>query len=249
MSSQEPAFQASESSRSLWVLGRRRSFLVPGNGQKKSIAVIIALAAVLIAGVDAAAWWALRVETARESGAFPELARMFAGQDRAEFLSIVATSVVGLLAICAIALFETHRIAGPLYNLRRAMTRMGEIGPSVRVYFRAGDRFQDLQEEFNAMAESMESRFMAIDAESGRLADAIRSEAAHLAGRQGGSDESTARLNFLADEVGSLFARVRRGALAPGESGENAGNLQDGSGARPDSRSAERVSVHAPVVS
>ena len=213
------------SSKSLWILGKRRSFLVPDSGQKRSIVAIVGGAALLIAGIDAAAWWALRIDTARESAAFPELAKLFAVQDRAEFLSIAAASFVGLMAIAAIAVFETHRVAGPLFNLRRAMHRMREVGPSVRVYFRASDRFQDLQEEFNEMAESMESRFIAIDEESSRLADAIRSEAAHLAQQRGASDESAARLSFIADEVDDLLARSRRAAGVASESRWNSDGI------------------------
>ena len=54
-----------------------------------------------------------------------------------------------------LALRETNRIAGPVYNLTTKMKAFRETGEKKEVAFRKGDHFADLQNEYNLLLKSV----------------------------------------------------------------------------------------------
>lgn len=60
----------------------------------------------------------------------------------------ISTSLSAIFSL-AFALFYSHRIAGPLFNLKRVirLVRSGKIPDEVRI--RQGDEFKDLADELN----------------------------------------------------------------------------------------------------
>jgi nitrogen fixation/metabolism regulation signal transduction histidine kinase len=88
----------------------------------------------------------------------PELAAVIKAQDRVELTLILLASFVYLAGVVLITVLETHRTAGAAYNLER---RIGEIQCghfNTRLKLRKGDNLRELEEAFNAMSRSLESR-------------------------------------------------------------------------------------------
>jgi len=57
-----------------------------------------------------------------------------------------------------LSVFLSHRIAGPLFKLRRAMDEVGRGNLDQRIAFRKKDHFIELQEAFNEMIQSISVR-------------------------------------------------------------------------------------------
>lgn len=70
----------------------------------------------------------------------------------------VVVEVIFMVIAFLLALFHSHRIAGPLYKLRKAMIalRQGVFNQSVK--FRKNDNFKELADEFNLMADALFER-------------------------------------------------------------------------------------------
>jgi methyl-accepting chemotaxis protein len=62
-----------------------------------------------------------------------------------------------LLIMILIALYISHRIAGPLYRFEKSAQIVGTGDLSHRVSLRTGDELIELQEEFNGMVASLQS--------------------------------------------------------------------------------------------
>lgn len=56
-------------------------------------------------------------------------------------------------------LFVSHRTAGPLYRLAKAMEKVGRGDLSVKVIFRKNDEIYEVAETFNHMVEALRKRF------------------------------------------------------------------------------------------
>jgi sensor histidine kinase YesM len=76
-----------------------------------------------------------------------------------EFL-ILLVGVQGLMTAIAfgMALLYSHRIAGPLYKLKTAMTALRQGILDRHIFFRDKDTFPELAEEFNSMSDAIFAR-------------------------------------------------------------------------------------------
>jgi nitrogen fixation/metabolism regulation signal transduction histidine kinase len=63
---------------------------------------------------------------------------------------VIVTIFVGLATV-AVTLFVSHKIAGPLYHLKKAMGELGEGDFSSDFHIRDLDQLQGLAEAFNGM--------------------------------------------------------------------------------------------------
>ena len=57
-----------------------------------------------------------------------------------------------------LSIFLSHRIAGPLYKLRRSMEEIARGNFDLRITFRKNDHFMELQETFNEMVQHLSIR-------------------------------------------------------------------------------------------
>ena len=67
----------------------------------------------------------------------------------------VVMTVVTTLTAFLLALFHSHRIAGPLYKLRMSMVAMQQGVLNQHIKFRTKDNFTELADGFNAMTDSI----------------------------------------------------------------------------------------------
>ena len=49
-----------------------------------------------------------------------------------------------------ISIFQSHKIAGPMYKLRKFLKMVADGKPTGRLFFRKGDNFPEVAEDFNA---------------------------------------------------------------------------------------------------
>ncbi len=66
-------------------------------------------------------------------------------------LSVVVTAVSAFI----LAIFHSHRIAGPLYKLRMSMVAMQQGVLDRHIFFRAKDNFPELADGFNSMTDAV----------------------------------------------------------------------------------------------
>lgn len=62
-----------------------------------------------------------------------------------------------ILLFGALSIFITHKIAGPLYRLKKSISEITEGNLDVRVKLREGDDLKDLAEHVNVLAEELRS--------------------------------------------------------------------------------------------
>jgi len=197
-------------SREVWILGRRRRFLVPGVYQWRSLALLGGLTLLLLAALDAALITLVESGSAHVLQIAPELRTFVVAQDRDVLRLIVAGSVVTLLGVLVIGMLETHRTAGPLYNLTRALERFPIDGLRTRLKFRKDDHFPELERAFNKMAGELEARALARVGELARITSRLQQSADNLT-RPGGYDaETQAALRTLAFDLHKLGEDLER---------------------------------------
>ena len=81
-------------------------------------------------------------------------------QEQKSALSLLYFTVSGLVFVVMMGLgiLYSHRIAGPLHNLRNKMQRIAEGEEPSTVGFRRNDQFRELAESFNAMIAKIAKR-------------------------------------------------------------------------------------------
>jgi len=71
------------------------------------------------------------------------------------FIFLGLTSLVTVVTSFVLALFHSHRIAGPLYKLRMSMVAMQQGILDRHIKFRTNDNFPELADGFNAMTDAI----------------------------------------------------------------------------------------------
>jgi methyl-accepting chemotaxis protein len=196
--------------RDLPILGRRRRFLVQGSYQWRSLALLGGLTLLLLAALDAALVALVQSGSTHVLQVAPELRDLVLGQDRDLLQLIVVGSVVTFVGVLLVGMLETHRTAGPLHNLIRALERYPQEGPRTRLKLRKDDHFRDLERAFNKMAADLEARSLARVAELARITSRLQ-QAADALTRPGGYDaETQATLRRLAFDLHKLGEDIER---------------------------------------
>ena len=199
-----------QKARELPILGRRRRFLVPGTYQWRSLALLGGFTLLLLAALDAALVALVRTGSAQVLQVAPELRDLVLGQDRDLVQLIFAGSLITFVGVLAVGLLETHRTAGPIYNLARVLERYPQDGPRTRVKLRKDDHFQELERSFNKMAGDLEARSLARVAELARITSRLQQAADGLT-RPGGYDaETQTQLRTLAFDLHKLGEDIER---------------------------------------
>jgi len=96
------------------------------------------------------------INTVNQSGAMPTAKELVDLSLRP--LLIVIPIVFILFAILLVYLiFLTHRTAGPLHQLKNAMSRVSKGDFSVRIKFRKADEIKDIEDSFNEMVDNLKA--------------------------------------------------------------------------------------------
>ena len=143
---------------------QRRTVLIKRSLQLRYIGMVFAsvLLASLIVGGDIYITMSRMMLTDN-----PGLAPAFA-----QFDAIILVKIALYLAIILlISLFVSHRFAGPVYRFEKSARIIAQGDLTHRVSLRTGDELVELQEEFNAMAASLQAKVSKDRNLAGRLAE------------------------------------------------------------------------------
>jgi methyl-accepting chemotaxis protein len=65
---------------------------------------------------------------------------------------------LNLIIVAVVAVLLSHKIAGPVYRFSRAARSVSEGDLTQKVFFRRGDEFDDLRDDFNRMVEGVRAK-------------------------------------------------------------------------------------------
>ncbi|MCK5219109.1 HAMP domain-containing protein [bacterium] len=86
-----------------------------------------------------------------------------------KFVMVIALMLAGMTILNVyLALWLSHRIAGPVYRLKQSMQQAGSGDLSVLIKFREKDELQDLKNEFNNMISNIRDRVMILQSGSSK---------------------------------------------------------------------------------
>ncbi|PJZ83437.1 HAMP domain-containing protein [Leptospira harrisiae] len=66
-----------------------------------------------------------------------------------QFDAVVTLSILYLLLITVFSVFKSHKMAGPVFSIKRSLQRMASGDPIETIRIRKGDEFQELVEVLN----------------------------------------------------------------------------------------------------
>jgi nitrogen fixation/metabolism regulation signal transduction histidine kinase len=152
---------------------RRRTFLVNRHYQLKVTALVVSILLVLVFLLDLS----IHAQMVRTSDAIialaPQARDKIRSEDRIRILLQVVGSVVFLIGVSFISILETHRIAGPAFNLNRTLGHVAEGRYTASLRLRKGDYLKELEPVFNRMCRCLEQQVRAdieaLDAMANRL--------------------------------------------------------------------------------
>src|SRR5438093_2652768 len=194
----------------LRFLGQRRRFLLRGFHQGRAILWVCVLTLMCLCTLDYLIYDLQQIRSGQILQIAPELSRMIIAQDRRMMLFVYLGSFAALLVVVCITLFESHRTAGPLYNLCRGLERLGAQGPSVRIRFRKDDKFHRIETAFNSAVGVLEARTLEHAEEAHRLAADLKETAGRLARRPADAATISATLQQLAAPAERLEEHLKR---------------------------------------
>jgi len=73
-------------------------------------------------------------------------------------IKVLILLVLGSILIGGLSLFASHKIAGPIFRLNSSLKNLAKGKYEERLKFRKNDYFQEVADNFNRMAESVEKR-------------------------------------------------------------------------------------------
>jgi methyl-accepting chemotaxis protein len=115
---------------------------------------------------------------------------------------LVAKLAIYLVVVVVVAVFLSHKLAGPIYRFERSARLVGEGDLTHRVHLRKGDELIELQDEFNAMVQALQERVSKDRSLSRRISKQIEDVA--RSGQLGG--DALQKLKQIQTEVDHLTA-------------------------------------------
>ena len=187
-------------------LGRRRTYLVDAAYQIRS-AIVAVLGMAFLLAFAAALFHLLSLETARSVAQRAPGVGGEAFDDTRSVLYLVAVGIVFVAAVFVIEILETHKTAGVVTKVTRALRDLEAGRWGVRVALRKHDNFREMEEAFNAagraVCEQVEIDLRALQAIEGQ----IRILAREL--ESGNREGALVMLRQVAGEMQNLRERRR----------------------------------------
>lgn len=144
---------------------RRKQYWIDKGFQKKAILQLMALVVGSILAAHLVAMGYLKLMQAPKitagMGAFS--AALKSGVTASNFFSdlwlpALITCLLGILFVLGFGLLYSHRIAGPLFNLKRMLNKIGQGDLTAVMHIRATDEFHDVEDAFNLMVAEIGER-------------------------------------------------------------------------------------------
>jgi nitrogen fixation/metabolism regulation signal transduction histidine kinase len=85
------------------------------------------------------------------------------------WLPMLLSALLGSLLVLVFGIFFSHRIAGPLFNLKRVMRQVEDGDLTVVMKIREKDEFHDVESSFNSMVTSLRNKMLTLKKTLGKL--------------------------------------------------------------------------------
>lgn len=153
----------------------RRKYVIDRRRQYRSAALTSGLALILLIVVNIAFAVLRNAQSVVLSAASPQLRPVLEAQDTKIGAMLIAVSIFFVVGVFVITIAETHRTAGAVYALQKALdrVRVGDFQTMLRL--RPRDTLLDLRFPFNDMLNSLRNRALAEADELEELAAAASS--------------------------------------------------------------------------
>ena len=140
---------------------KRKRYLINKKYQVSTIVSLLAVVIMIVVTAVLATHYFLLAAIIR---AFEVKGSMLTGGEIIDIsvrpLVIVTPIVIVVLAgAFTLVILISHRTAGPLHSLKKAMERVAGGDLSTRITFRKNDEIHDIAYTFNAMVEKLQERF------------------------------------------------------------------------------------------
>jgi methyl-accepting chemotaxis protein len=96
------------------------------------------------------------------------------------WMPMLFSALLGCTLIVLFGLFYSHRIAGPIFNLKRMMRQVEEGHLNVVMRIRVKDEFHDVESAFNQMVQGLRSRLEKVKQAVDELPEAKRRQIENL---------------------------------------------------------------------
>lgn len=96
------------------------------------------------------------------------------------WLPLLISGLLGCLLVAVLGIFFSHRIAGPLFNLKRMMQQVEDGNLDVKMCIRNHDEFHDVEEAFNRMVTGLRAHMQELEQVVDRLPEDKRKELAKI---------------------------------------------------------------------
>jgi methyl-accepting chemotaxis protein len=73
---------------------------------------------------------------------------------------LLISAFISSILVCIFSIFYSHRLSGPIFNLKRMMHHAQEGKLNITMRIRGTDEFQDLTESFNTMTTGLAQKLM-----------------------------------------------------------------------------------------
>jgi nitrogen fixation/metabolism regulation signal transduction histidine kinase len=143
---------------------RRRHYWVEKGFQRRVIInlALLVVGTIVVAHIVAVGYMKLAQTTAAAGTNWNALKSgmniNFSGFLNSLWLPMLITILLGIIFVLGFGLLYSHRIAGPLFNLKRVMSKIGHGELNSFMHIRATDEFHDVENVFNQMVVSLKAR-------------------------------------------------------------------------------------------
>ena len=174
---------------------QRRTVLVKKSLQIKYIATVIAAVVILTVVTSSDTFYTIYRIALMDNPALTPLVHQVQSM-----LLVKAILFMGIVFL--VALFVSHRIAGPIFRFEKSAQIVGSGDLTHRVSLRTGDELLDLQEEFNGMVAALQAKIQKDRTLIGHLTDRLGAAIKNL------PEEAGTNPTALREELKSLRAEL-----------------------------------------
>jgi methyl-accepting chemotaxis protein len=132
---------------------RRKKYITENFQLRYAVMTVILMLAIsiILVGIIYVSTWSMLIDSFEGTEVSPMLGKLLTELNITLFPRILLIVFVGILAIGTIVILVVHRLAGPIYRLKKTLKSIGEGVLPAPIKFRKGDELHDLATATNKM--------------------------------------------------------------------------------------------------
>lgn len=193
-----------------WLIPRRRRYIVNWKYQLRATLFIVNLALIMLFLVNLNVHFTNRASTESILVVNPELRPSLEARDRRQGLELALGSLVMILGVFALGIFQSHKTAGAAFSLRRTLLQLRDGRYDAAPRLRRDDNLQELLAPINDLARALREINASEMETLQAVVETLRRTTADSSGR-----EVTSKLLDLIRAKRDRIARPGPGSQAP----------------------------------